>query len=153
MITESVRDLMMLLARLVIGVTFIAHGLLKVEDVPGAIAGFRAGGIPLPTLSYWFTVIVEFGGGAAMIVGLALPLVGVLFAVVTGGAMVFVHGPQGFYVHEQGYEYVLVLAVVSLALGASGGRIALDELLARRWSTWAWLTGRSAHARRESVPA
>ncbi|HEX6346573.1 DoxX family protein [Umezawaea sp.] len=137
------QDLLLLAARAVIGVTFIAHGLLKVQDVNGAIAGFAAGGIPLPTLSYWFTIAVEFVGGTAMVVGLALPLVGVLLAVVTGGAALLVHGPNGFYVHEGGYEYVLVLAVVSLAIGATGGRLALDEAIARKVPLWARLTGRA----------
>ncbi len=149
MISDRVKDALTLLARVVIGVTFIAHGLLKIENVSGAIAGFGAAGIPLPALSYWFTILVELAGGAAMIIGVALPLVGVSFAVVTLGALAFVHGPKGFYVHEQGYEFVLVLAVTSLALSVAGDRFALDALLARRWPAWARLTGR---ARRSSVP-
>ncbi|WP_394619043.1 DoxX family protein [Lentzea sp. JNUCC 0626] len=143
MISDLTRDVLTLIARIVVGVTFIAHGLLKIEDVSGAIAGFGKAGIPLPSLSYWFTILVELGGGAAMIIGAALPLIGVLFAVVTLGALVFVHGAQGFYVHEQGYEFVLVLAVTSLALSVAGDRFALDAALARRSPAWARLTGRT----------
>ncbi|WP_260634820.1 DoxX family protein [Streptomyces angustmyceticus] len=139
-----IQGVLLLLARLVLGVVFIAHGLLKAKDVDATVAGFAAGGIPLPRLSLWFTLCVEFGGGAALILGLALPLTGVLLAVVTAGALFFVHGAKGFYVHEGGYEYVLVLAVVSLVVGAAGGRLTLDEALARRWAPWARLTGRSA---------
>ncbi|MGP4003692.1 DoxX family protein [Streptomyces sp. 8N706] len=140
---ERTRDVLFLIARLVLGVVFFAHGLLKAQNPDASIAGFAAGGIPLPSLSYWFTLCVEFGGGAAMILGLTLPLTGVLLAVVTGGALFFVHGAKGFYVHEGGYEYVLVLAVVSLAVGASGGRLTLDEVIARRWRPWTRLTGRA----------
>ncbi|MYW04937.1 DoxX family protein [Streptomyces sp. SID3343] len=149
---QQVLDILFLVTRVVLGIVFIAHGRLKAKDISGTIDGFRASDIPLPTLSCWFTLIVEFGGGAAMILGLALPLTGLLQAVITLGALVYVHREQGFYTHQGGYEFVLVLAAVSLTIGATGGRFAADELIAARSRTWARLTGRPhASASRESV--
>ncbi|MCC3775006.1 DoxX family protein [Streptomyces sp. UNOB3_S3] len=131
---DRVRDLTLLISRVVVGIAFIAHGRLKVRDVDLTVATFDKLDIPFPTLSAWFAIVVECAGGVAFIVGLALPLVGLLFAVVSLGALVSVHMDKGFYAGEGGYEYVLVLAVVSVGLGFNGGRLSLDRALAARRS-------------------
>jgi putative oxidoreductase len=43
-------------------------------------------------------------------------------------AGVLAHRPNGFFVFKEGYEYVLVLAVVSLVLAVLGpGRLSVDH--------------------------
>ncbi|SHG47690.1 DoxX family protein [Streptoalloteichus hindustanus] len=124
-----IRDLALLFARIAIGVVFMAHGWQKlVTNGMGATAtGFDKIGIPLPTLSAWFTALVEFAGGAALIVGLLLPLVGLLQAFAMFGALFFVHS-NGLFL-PKGFEYVLVLAAAAIALGFNGGAYSLDRVL------------------------
>lgn len=127
---QPLRDLTLLLGRVAVGVVFVYHGWQKLvtSGVDQVATGFGQLGIPLPTVSAWFATLVELVGGAAFIVGIGLPLVGVLLAVVMVGAGVFVHFSKGFGLQAGGYEYVLVLLAVSLALGFNGGRYSLDAV-------------------------
>ncbi|MBE9376378.1 DoxX family protein [Saccharopolyspora sp. HNM0983] len=127
----QLRELTLLLARVVIGATFLAHAYQKlVTNGMGATAtGFAEMGIPLPTAAAWFAMLVEGLGGIALVLGALLPVAGVLLAAVMLGAWAIAHTGAGFYVTDGGFEYVLVLAVVSLALGFSSPRYALDTAL------------------------
>lgn len=130
-----VRDLFVLIGRLVIGAVFVAHGLQKFLEwgISGTTESFGQMGIPLPGASAWIAALIETVGGAALVVGLALPVTGILLALNMVGALVFHHLPQGFFVSDAdgGIEYVLVLAAAALALGFSGGKYALDSALNR----------------------
>ncbi|SDP95981.1 putative oxidoreductase [Actinopolyspora xinjiangensis] len=123
----AVRDLALLLGRVVIGIVFVVHGLQKFTQwgISGTTDSFAQMEIPAPALSAWFAALVETLGGIALIVGVALPLAGALLAVVMLGALFFVHLSQGF----SEYEYVLVLAAAALALGFNGGNYSIDRLL------------------------
>ena len=127
----------LLIGRVVLGVVFIAHGWQKfsINGMDATVQGFESMGIPAPTLSAYFTVAAELIGGAALILGALLPLVGLALAGVMLGAMFYVHLDGGFFSSDGGYEYVLLLAAVSIATGFSGGgALALDSL---------WFKGKS----------
>ncbi|NHD18841.1 MULTISPECIES: DoxX family protein [unclassified Actinopolyspora] len=127
----QVRDLALLLARLVAGIVFIAHGMQKFVQwgISGTADSFAGMGIPAPQLSAWVAALIETVGGIALLLGIALPVAGVLLALNMLGALVLVHLDQGFFSSGGGYEYTLVLAVIALALGFNGGRYALDRAL------------------------
>lgn len=127
-----VQDVAALLGRIGVAVVFLAHGLQKWDNGISATAdAFGGMGIPLPTVAAVFTIAVEILGSIAFLVGLALPLVGVGYAVVGLGALLGVHLDNGL-TGDGGYELVLVLALAGLALGFNGGRISLDHVLLRR---------------------
>ena len=72
----------------------MAH--VKLEyDFGGGLGGigqlFAKAGVPLPGITGPANVLFEFVGGVAMILGLAVPIVGVLMAVNMAGAWIFVH--------------------------------------------------------------
>jgi putative oxidoreductase len=122
----------LLLLRVVVGVVFVVHGFNKffVGGMGEVTASFEKLGIPLPSLAAPAVAGIELLGGIALILGAALPVAGVLLALVMLGAIVFVHGGKGLLAQQGGYEYVLVLAAVSLAIGfTGGGAFALDN----RW--------------------
>ncbi len=125
---SPLHDLGLLLARLVLGAVMIAHGWQKWQGGLSATQqGFAQMGIPVPEVAGGFAIAIELVGGAMVVLGLLLPLVGVLYAVVMAGAIVFTHASNGFFAQTGGYEYVLVLGVLSIALACLGaGRFSVD---------------------------
>lgn len=132
--TPQARALAALLARIAVGVVFIAHGWQKLVDngMDATTEAFTGMGVPAPGVSAWYAALVELVGGAALIVGLLLPLFGALLFIDMAGAFIFVHGPNGIFLSDGGFEYVLVLGLASLLLGVAGGPLALDRLVFRR---------------------
>jgi putative oxidoreductase len=132
---QLARDLALLVARLGLGVILVAHGWQKLSDqgLAQTAAGFGQMGVPLPTVSAYYATFVELVGGVALILGLALPLVGLLVALDMAGALLLVHLPNGLFVSEGGYELVLAIGAGALALAAAGsGRLGIDHYLLRR---------------------
>ena len=121
-----ISDLTALIARVVVGVVFIAHGLPKATDLQGTAGGFEAMGIPFPQFAALLGVGIEVGAGVALIVGFALPVAGVLLALMMGGAYFFAHVGDPLV---GGFELPLVMAAAALALGFAGGRFAVDSVM------------------------
>ncbi|MEU9579285.1 DoxX family protein [Streptomyces chilikensis] len=137
-VPTTVRDLALLVTRVAVGAVFLAHGWQKLftNGIDGTAAFFDQAGVPAATASAWFAAVVELAGGAALILGLAVPVAGVLLLVDMIGAFVFVHAGNGLFVDAGGYEFVLVLGAASLALAAVGaGRFSVDHLLTGRRRT------------------
>jgi len=64
-----------------------------------------------------------------LIVGLLVPLVGLLIAINMIGALVFVHASNGIFVGDGGYELVLVIAALGVIFaGLGAGSYAVDRL-------------------------
>ena len=127
-----VRDVTLLLARVAIGLVFFAHGWQKLSTngVDGTAAFFEQSGVPAAQLSAWVATLVELIGGAALVLGVAVPVVGILLALDMLGAYLFVHAGNGLFAQENGYELVLVLGTASLVFAAVGpGRYSLDHVL------------------------
>ncbi|GAA2413629.1 hypothetical protein GCM10010191_24260 [Actinomadura vinacea] len=147
---RPLHDIAALLARLGVGVVFIAHGWQKIEaGVTATSRSFDTMGVPLPTGAAVYSTFVELLGGAALIAGLGLPVAGALLFLDMAGALVFVHAGDGLFLVDDGtarngFELVLVLGLASLlfAVGA-GGRLTLDQWLS------ATRSGGGHRARRE----
>ena len=119
--------------RFIVGVVFLVHGSQKlfVFHFAGVTAFFTQGGIPLPAVSAVVVTLVEFLGGLALVLGLGTRWAALLLAIDMLGAIVFVHGKNGFFL-PTGFEYALTLLVANLALVIAGaGRCALDNLLSK----------------------
>lgn len=139
-VTDSTvrRDLALLIGRIGFGVIFVAHGWQKLftNGIDGVTAGFTQMGIPAPGVSAWFSALVELVGGGALILGAAVPLVGLLLTINMLGALFYVHLDAGIFATEGGYELVLALAVGAAVLGLLGsGRFGVDALLVGRRRT------------------
>ena len=124
----------LLLLRVVTGIIMIVHGAQKffVDGISGVSGFFGTMGIPLAGVSAVAVATIEFVGGLLLVAGLGTRIVGGLFAATMVGAIVFVHGGNGFLAAAGGYEFVLLLAAVGAALALTGGgRYALDALRRR----------------------
>ncbi|MFE3452726.1 DoxX family protein [Nonomuraea sp. NPDC059194] len=126
-------DLAALVARVVIGVIFVAHGWQKWQSGLGAVTGmFTKMGVPLPELSATFAAAAELVGGAFLIIGALVRLAALALFADMVGALVFVHAGKGVFVSEGGWELVGALAAGCLLLMAlGGGRFGVDGLFVR----------------------
>jgi putative oxidoreductase len=132
------RDLAVLLTRVAVGLVFLAHGWQKLftNGIDGTAAFFDQAGVPAAPAAAWFAALVELVGGAALVVGLALPVAGLLLLADMAGAFVFVHAGAGLFVEQGGAELVLTLGAAALVLAVLGaGRFSVDHLLAGRHRT------------------
>lgn len=124
-----------LIARVVVGAIFVANGWQKlmVVGMPTTAASFGKLGMPLPGMAARYAAYVELGAGLALIIGLLLPLAGLLLAIDMLGALLFVWARQGFTVQNMGLQFVAVLGISSFMIGFSGGgTLALDRTLFQR---------------------
>jgi putative oxidoreductase len=127
-----VRDVVLLLTRVTVGLVFFAHGWQKLftNGVDGTAAFFDQNGVPAPELSAWVAALVELVGGALLVLGLATPVVAIVLVLDMLGAYLFVHSGNGLFAQENGYELVLVLGTAALVFAAVGpGRYSLDHLV------------------------
>lgn len=134
-------DAALLAVRCVLGAVMIAHGWNHWRGGGGikGTAGWFAGlGLTRPRLQAWLSVVTEIGAGGLLVVGLLTPLAcaAVLSVMLVAGLLA--HRPQGFFVFKEGYEYVLVLGALALALGALGpGKYAVDTAADIAVTGWA----------------
>ncbi|MGH3767429.1 MAG: DoxX family protein [Pseudonocardiaceae bacterium] len=131
------RDLVLLVARIGLGVLMVAHAKLEYDFAGGSIAGvgglFEKSGVPLAAIAGPANVLFEFVGGAAMILGLAVLPVGIVMALNMAGAWILVHHGGIYALDNTGPELVIALGLLSLVLAVSGsGRLGLDHLLVQR---------------------
>lgn len=122
------------LARVITGITFVAHGSQKLfmVGIDGTTAGFESVGIPMASIAAPVVAIVELLGGLALIAGLLTRVAAVALAIVMLGAITMVHWSAGYFL-PNGFEFALLLLVLNAALAiAGGGEYSVDALLARR---------------------
>ncbi|GAA2610563.1 DoxX family protein [Actinomadura fulvescens] len=125
-------DVGLLIGRLALGAIFIAHGWQKLTDTGHAAVTkmFDGIGIPLPSVAAAFATWVELLGGIALVLGVLVPLAGLLLAIDMAGAFWYVHMDKGFFADKGGYEFVMILGATALALALTGaGRFSLDGML------------------------
>lgn len=120
----------LLVLRLIVGVTFLLHGRVKLADLSGTETFFASLGIPAPGLMAPFVALTETVGGLLLIAGLATPLVGAALASDMLVALVTAHMRSGFFVEGGGFELVLLLGAASLAIALTGaGDFSADAVL------------------------
>ncbi|MCX5044249.1 DoxX family protein [Aldersonia sp. NBC_00410] len=134
-------DFALLLIRIVIGVVMFMHGYnhwLGGGKIAGTAGWFSGLGLRHGTLQAWLSVVTEIGAAILLIVGLFTPLACAAVISVMLVAGLLAHRPNGFFVFREGYEYVLTLAVVSVALALLGpGGVSLDALFDIEITGWA----------------
>ena len=131
----------LLLVRVVIGVTMMAHGYNHWRG-GGKIAGtgrwFSGLGLRYGVLQAWMSVVTELGAGVLLVAGLFTPLACAAVISVMLVAGLLAHRKNGFFVFKDGYEYVLMIAVACLALATLGpGRFSLDNAFGIEITGWA----------------
>src|SRR5215470_5925465 len=131
--------------RLIVGFGFMEHGFVKLSKGPDVFTAIlRVIGVPAPHLMAWLTILIELGGGFAVLVGVLVPLVAVPLAAVLLVAVFTVHLPYGFssikligvtaagaQFGPPGYECdLLYLACLAALVMAGPGPMSIDEYIA-----------------------
>ncbi|MEU2394046.1 DoxX family protein [Streptomyces sp. NPDC007369] len=136
-------DTGLLVLRLVAGLLIAGHGVQKVSfrlggnGLAGGTEEFRHDGFRGGALTALAAGAGQIGSGLLLACGALTPLaaagaVGVMTVALT------VKRPHGLWVQNDGYEYPLVLIVLSAVLGLTGpGRLSADALLGLTpWPAW-----------------
>ena len=128
-------DLGLLLLRLVVGLTFAAHGGQKAFGWwhgPGWIGwqnaigrmGFRPIG-----LFAGLSVMAELVGGLFLALGMLTPLAAAILVAQSVVIVIKVHAPSGFWNKSSGIEFPLTLGMGALVLGLTGpGAVSFDAV-------------------------
>lgn len=125
------RDIGLMMTRIVLGVVLVARGWHRWQEsgISGEVVILEQAGIPYASTLIWLIIGFEIIGGILLVFGLATPLIGLGMIVLNVGIIVLVRSGEGFYVHEHGWEYNAVQAVVGLIFLTHGsGRAGLDNL-------------------------
>src|SRR5438309_11025142 len=112
------------------------HGYAKIAHGPAHfVAILHAMSVPAPEFMAWLTILTELIGGAAVLLGLFVPLASILMASVLLVAMFTVHLPYGFssikiqaiingrpQFRPPGYEVTLLYlaCLATLVMGGAG---------------------------------
>lgn len=119
--------------RVVTGVIMATHGALKLLDFQGTMQSFAELGIPYPQYAVYFAVAGELLGGLGLVLGLLTRLAALGTWSTMAVAIGYVHFGHGLLSKNGGWEYPLILALVSLFFVThGGGPVSLDALFSRR---------------------
>lgn len=111
------------LLRVILGIVYVMHAYLAlvINGPAGMIAYNAKAGIPLPEIATWYLILAHGLGGILLVLGIYTRWAALANVPVMLGAIAFVHRKNGFWAHQQGYEYVLVLLVATVAVAMIGG--------------------------------
>jgi len=139
-------DLGLLLVRLVVGLTFAAHGAQKAFgwwQGPGPanwVKAIHRMGFHPPTFFAAASIFNELAGGLALALGFATPLAAAMLVAQSVVIVFKAHWQNGYFATRGGIEFPFVTGVAALVIGLlSPGAISLDALLglgfqpATRW--------------------
>jgi putative oxidoreductase len=121
-----------LVGRVLLGLIFVLSGFAKISGFDGTAGYIASKGLPLPHLVAALTIVVELGGGLALMAGLYTRQVVVALAVFTLLAGVIFHNFWAAPAAEQMGQQVnflknLAIAGGMLVLAAFGpGRLSVD---------------------------
>ena len=131
---RSAVDLALLIARVIVGAVFMAHGAQKLFGAFGG-PGLSAFVGMMGPLGY-LVAIGEFFGGLGLVVGFLSRFSAASIIVIMLGAIGMVHGKVGFFMNwmgnqgGEGFEYhLLAIAILLVILIAGPGRYALARSL------------------------
>ncbi|WP_064091814.1 DoxX family protein [Rossellomorea aquimaris] len=126
----------LLIIRLVVGLTFAALGSQKLfgwfggHGLQGTGGFFESIGIKPGKTMALIAGIAEVAGGLMFAAGFLTPIAAILIIATMVMAIVKVHGPNGYWLTQNGSEYNVMLIVVALGVALVGaGNFSIDALL------------------------
>ncbi|MFE4352801.1 DoxX family protein [Peribacillus butanolivorans] len=119
------------LLRVMLGITFLMHGLSKFQSGLDNISGWFQS-IGIPGFMAYVVGTIELVGGIALTLGLGTRIISALLIFIMAGAIVYVKFPAGFMGNGEGagFELDLILMIIALHLVLNGSRfLSIDSKL------------------------
>ncbi len=129
---DRARQITFFLLRVVAGLLFLQAGGMKIFDWFGGIP-VEHGGHPAMMTQVWIGGVLEFYGGAAILLGLFTRPVAFLLSGEMAVAYFQFHQPSGFWPIQNHGEPAVLLCFIFLFFAAHGAGIwSVDDFLRRR---------------------
>lgn len=121
---DTLQSYALLIVRLVVGSVFILHGAQKVFGLFGgtglnAFASWIAS-MGIPAFLGHVAAYAELAAGVMIFFGIATEIGALLVIPIMKVAIYFVHGKNGYFIQNEGYEYALNLLLLAVALIVGG---------------------------------
>lgn len=116
-------DIAYTLVRIVIGLIYVMHVTGKFKAGAAAVAAntMAKNGLE-PAIGFAYAAMfLESVGGACLIIGLFTRFFAAALAIEMLIAMFVVHWAKGFYVGQGGYEFILLIGIVTFLIAIRGG--------------------------------
>lgn len=112
-----------MLLRLVLGIVYVMHAYLALVIFgPAGMIDYQVkNGVPFPEIATWYVILAHGLGGIFLVLGIYTRWAALANVPAMLGALLFAHLKHGFWAHRNGYEYVLVLLVATMAVAMIGG--------------------------------
>ncbi|MFC3885482.1 DoxX family protein [Bacillus songklensis] len=128
---ENKYEVSALILRLVLGISFFIHGLVKFQGgIENTVGWF--GSIGLPGFLAYGVALIEVVGGLALVLGLFTGLVSAFFVLLMAGAIIKVKLAAGFLGNGQmaGYELDLAFLAMATSIAITGSKAyALNQFI------------------------
>lgn len=121
-------DLARLLLRIGVGIVFIIAGWGKLNGIEGVQGFFGNLGIPLPGLMAWVVAIIEFVGGAMVLLGAYIRIPSLLLACVMVVALITTK--LGGEFGPARVDMLLLMMTLSLAM-LNSGKYSVDQMIGK----------------------
>ena len=143
-LSQSSFNMALLIARVVLGAVFLAHGINHIYGggkIEGTGRWFDSLGMRPGILHAWMASLVEIGAGGLLVLGLLTPLAGAGVVGVMLVAWITNHLKNGFFIFRpgEGWEYVMVLTAMGVVVGTIGpGQWSIDGHIGALQDLWGW---------------
>ncbi len=130
---EHTRDIVLLIARILMVLLFVIFGWQKLTNYGGTVANFAQGNVPLPPLAAAIAIIAELGGGIAIALGIATRPVALLLALYTFATALIGHhywnmlGPARAGAEINFFKNISIISGLLLFYLNGAGRYAIDD--------------------------
>jgi putative oxidoreductase len=123
-------DVALVFIRVVIGLTMAAHGVNKAKSLAGTAGWFDSIGMRPGRIHARLAAGGEIVAGVFLALGLLTSFAALGFVGLMTVAWYTSHRDNGFFIIKEGWEYVMVLAVVAITIAMLGpGEYSLDDAL------------------------
>ncbi|TVT57023.1 MAG: DoxX family protein [Azoarcus sp. PHD] len=127
---NTLQNPLSLVGRLLLAALFLPAGIGKLTGFSGTVGYISSVGLPLPEVAAALALIVEIGGGLALIAGFGTRLAALALGVFTLVASFFFHNYWGVAAEQQFVQQLLFFKNIAVA----GGLFTLAAFGAGAWS-------------------
>lgn len=119
-----------LVSRLLLALLFLPAGISKIGGFAGTAGYIASKGLPFPTLAAAVAIVVEIGGGLALLAGFGTRFAALVLAVFTLVASFFFHNYWGVPAEQAMVQQLMFFKNIAVV----GGLLALTAFGAGAWS-------------------